>query len=768
VNGGSNKSCVYHIMQAEFIHDRLTTTRLERLSQFIVIVGSAWLTFALYYLFSGCASAGSACAALALISVALLSLVHGNTKRRRLVAHLFFFVTTLGVVIVSLVTGQADSYTHVFLCSGPILVTHLIGLRAASAWTLIIIGCIIAIQNSLSLGEFHWGPRHTGFDKTLHYTGLTMTIWLMSWQVERFFFRQTSHLINVTDSLRERTRWLTLAEETARVGHFHWQAATEQVHFSSQLRGICGLRLGQETPTLEHLARCFDEPGRREFTAAIELAINEQRCFSLPLAFELHGEQRFVTCRAFPECDKSGRVSGLFGVLRDDTESHVAAAELSEKAAALHKLARFDPLTDLNNRRQFHQHLEECTSRAKSEGSTFALLLLDLVGFKEINDSLGHPAGDALLRTIAKRLVDEVPNRDDVARLGGDEFTVVLHNVTREETLLIAKGLREAVSRPVEVNGRNVSVGVSIGAAYYPDDTQSVEELLTFADTAMYSAKTGARAFAHYDASMTDEIIRRREFDQQLKQAILQDEFFLAYQPQVDTRTGKILGFEALLRWNRAGREVSPNRFIGQLEASEGIVEVGLRTIHQAAKQAKVWIDDGFDITMSVNMSAVQFRSPEVVEDIKRALRSTGLPPHRLDIEITESVLIENVDNTASRLQELKDLGVTISIDDFGTGYSSLSYLKNFPLDRLKIDRAFIKDIPATDDGTIASSVIVLARSLEMEVLAEGVENEAQRLFLLNQGCDQYQGFSFSRPCSPEECHRLLRRELQSLPVVPE
>jgi diguanylate cyclase (GGDEF)-like protein len=154
----------------------------------------------------------------------------------------------------------------------------------------------------------------------------------------------------------------------------------------------------------------------------------------------------------------------------------VAAAELSEKAAALHKLARFDPLTDLNNRRQFHQHLEECTSRAKSEGSTFALLLLDLVGFKEINDSLGHPAGDALLRTIAKRLVDEVPNRDDVARLGGDEFTVVLHNVTREETLLIAKGLREAVSRPVEVNGRNVSVGVSIGAAYYPDDTQSVEE----------------------------------------------------------------------------------------------------------------------------------------------------------------------------------------------------------------------------------------------------------------------------------------------------
>ena len=363
----------------------------------------------------------------------------------------------------------------------------------------------------------------------------------------------------------------------------------------------------------------------------------------------------------------------------------------------------------------------------------------------------------AILKEVGRRLTACFNKSHLVARLGGDEFTVILEGVRDFESVMeMGDKVAAELVKPYEINDCEFSVGVSIGAAIYPQHSESINELLSYADTAMYTAKRSQIPIAIYHPNMTRELVQRQTLENKLAKALDADEFRLLYQPQVNIVTNKIVGFEALLRWDHGEGFVSPDAFISPLEASRKICAVGRWVLIQSCEQAQLWVENGYDINMSVNISPVQFRDSDFIDCILDALKISGLAPHRLDLEITESVLIEEIEDTADKLFELRDLGVSVSIDDFGTGYCSLAYLRRFPLTRLKIDRTFIKDIPDHDDGIIASTIINLSRCLQLKVLAEGVEEICQLDFLKDHLCHEYQGYYFSRPVTAELCGRLL------------
>ena len=373
-------------------------------------------------------------------------------------------------------------------------------------------------------------------------------------------------------------------------------------------------------------------------------------------------------------------------------------------------------------------------------------------GFKEINDTLGHPTGDAVLIEIGARLTEALSNRATVSRLGGDEFCIIypgLGSVIHEAE--ISKELHELLASRYIIDGNELSLGASVGFARAPEHANNDQDLLAFADTAMFHAKETGAAHACYDEQMTKNLSRIRILKAKLAPALARDEFFLLYQPQVEIQSGKILGVEALIRWKHQGEIISPFTFIPLLEQTGGIIEVGRWIIHEACRQQSSWHQKGHDLKMSINLSAVQFRDPELSQTIASALEEFNTEGDSLDFEITEGVLINDVDETVSILNRIKQLGPTVSIDDFGTGYSSLAYLRQLPIDRLKIDRAFIKDVPDTDDGSLAGGIISLGRTLGVTVLAEGVETEVQLDVLRQFGCDEYQGYFLSRPVSPEE-----------------
>ena len=433
------------------------------------------------------------------------------------------------------------------------------------------------------------------------------------------------------------------------------------------------------------------------------------------------------------------------------------AESLSEKASAFEELAQFDTLTGLFNRHSFQRQIQISLLEARKSKTTIALMVLDLDGFKEINDTLGHQTGDAILQSVAHRLKGQVHGEHLVSRLGGDEFTVIVEQAeTRQHVRQLAEDVATRLSMPYQIGEKEYSLGVSVGVAFFPDHADEIERLLAFADTAMYEAKRSESNVMVYSPSMTQRLIKRRALEDQLALALEYGEFSLVYQPQVDVVSNSLKGFEALLRWNRDGTWVPPNDFIGPLESTREIRAVGRWVMIEACKQAAEWNRLGHDVCISVNVSSVQFQDPRMLDVVLEALEISGIDPVRLDLEITESLLLTDVELTSKTLFELRDLGVSVSIDDFGTGYSSLSYLQQLPLTRLKIDRAFIKGIPNDDDGMIAQTIIDLSHNLKLSVLAEGVETAEQLAFLKRHACEQYQGFLFSRPCTVEQCNERL------------
>ena len=416
----------------------------------------------------------------------------------------------------------------------------------------------------------------------------------------------------------------------------------------------------------------------------------------------------------------------------------------------IHHLAHHDPLTGLPNRMAFMQHLDEAMANAHATGAELALLFIDLDHFKRVNDSLGHLAGDSLLIRLGQRLTAALRSTDRVARFGGDEFMVLLPGAERrEDAQEVSAKLLAAVEATMEVEGQSISVTPSIGVAVYPRDGRTPAELIKNADTAMYIAKSRGRANVQFfDPAIAQRAFAALVLEGQLAQAVERGEFVLHYQPQVRASDGVPVGAEALIRWRHPERGlVEPHEFIPLAEERRLIVPIGAWVLREAALCARRWRDAGRRLQVSVNLSTLQFRAPTFVESVAQVLAETGIAGELLELELTERMLMDDVPEVRRTLVRLKALGVGIAVDDFGTGYTSLAHLRDLPIDRMKIDRSFVRDLP--DDrsaAAIARAIVMMGKSLELSVVAEGVETEAQRAFLQAQGCDVLQGDLVSRP----------------------
>ncbi len=438
-------------------------------------------------------------------------------------------------------------------------------------------------------------------------------------------------------------------------------------------------------------------------------------------------------------------------------------------------LAQYDALTGLANRTLFKELLSQALARAERAGKHVALMFLDLDRFKIINDSLGHDAGDQVLKVVAERLRSRMRKSDTVARLGGDEFTVILEAVgTVQDATNVAQELLHIVGQSIMVQDQEVFVTPSVGIAIYPQYGKDPETLIKNADMAMYRAKRqGRNMYRFYTTETNGKASQHLAIESSLRRGLEREEFLLHYQPQIDMNNGRVVALEALLRWQTPERGmIQPDDFIPLAEENGMIVSLGEWVLRTACRQNQEWQNAGLPpISVNVNLSARQFRQRNFVETVRKVLQETELDPQYLDLELTESLLFESNGATKSRLKELKELGIQISIDDFGTGYSSLSYLKAFPIDTLKIDRTFVGDIPMSEeDSAIASSMIALAHGLHMKVTAEGVETLAQLDFLRERGCDAIQGFLMSPPVPAEEIGPCLQRSqwIETEPVGPE
>jgi diguanylate cyclase (GGDEF)-like protein/PAS domain S-box-containing protein len=456
------------------------------------------------------------------------------------------------------------------------------------------------------------------------------------------------------------------------------------------------------------------------------------------------------------------------GTLKEVLITFQDITEYKRATEVIEHQATFDALTDLPNRRLLLDRLNQALARCWRHGHFGAVLFIDLDNFKSINDSLGHPIGDALLQEVAKRLRETLREEDTSARLGGDEFVVLFSELSDKEeqaanlAQLGAEKLQMAISVPYEIQDHVLHLTPSIGIAMLPMDDEDADDILKYADTAMYRAKdAGRNAIRFFLPSMQLAAVERLNLQNDLRQALVRDEFYLHFQPQVDA-SGNLVGAEALLRWEHPERgNVAPGSFIMVAEETGQILAIGERVLERALDRLNAWVDEISESSfrnLAINVSPQQFRQSGFVMQIERLLAETGAKPEYLTLELTEGVLVENLEDTIKKMETLKKLGIRFSIDDFGTGYSSLSYLKRLPLDELKIDRSFIRDIIIDpSDANLVETIIAMARHLGLEVVAEGVETKEQLDFLLEKGCKFFQGYYFSHPQPVENFTELLK-----------
>jgi len=508
---------------------------------------------------------------------------------------------------------------------------------------------------------------------------------------------------------------------------------------------------------MDQVFRIVDPATREVIANPIEEAVKLNRTSHLPpncVLINRDGHEIFIEDSASPIHNRKGEITGSVIVFRDVT----TARALTEQ---IRHASEHDSLTGLPNRLLLNDRLGQAIALAERHKGHIAVLFLDLDGFKHINDSLGHLVGDKLLQSVAGRLRQHVRNPDTVSRQGGDEFVLLLQEVRGPEDVAVtARRVLKAVSEAHSIDQHDLFVTASIGVSMYPDDGLDANTLMKNADTAMYQAKeNGRQCYKFFKPAMNIQAVERQSIEEDLRYALERREFTLYYQPKIDIGTGIITGVEALLRWMHPTRGcIPPLKFIQIAEDSGLILPIGAWALREACAQARAWIDQGLPFTtMAVNVSAVQFRNESFLEGIVEALAETGLAPGSLELELTESVLMQQPDLAASILKKLRDKGVTVSVDDFGTGYSSLSYLKKLPLDTLKIDQTFIHNLNENpDDAAIAIAIISMGQSLNLRVIAEGVESVEDLGFLKAHGCDEAQGFYFSQPVPPKEFARLL------------
>jgi len=429
--------------------------------------------------------------------------------------------------------------------------------------------------------------------------------------------------------------------------------------------------------------------------------------------------------------------------------------ELREKSEAMTHLAHHDSLTNLPNRLYFQKQLDLAITSAKKSAHKVGVLFLDLDSFKEINDTYGHRVGDMLLQKITEKLRRVANEEDVVARIGGDEFTVIANKVTPESLEKIAVNIMREIQKPIKLDQIELFVTFSIGVSIYPDDGKTPDLLLKFADTAMYRAKElGKNGYQFYNESMTEMAVHKVEMQNALREAIKEEQFEPYFQPKIDARTMEVIGVEALVRWNHPQRGlIFPGEFIPFAEESGAILEIDRLVMKKALKEMRLWYIEGLPMgRLSLNISGKQFENSNFIQEIEQTIASMKFDTNYLEFEVTESQILQNQKKAAQILKKFKSLGIKISLDDFGTGYSSLSYLKSLPVDRLKIDRSFVMDIPRDkDDVAIVKTIISLAKNLELDVIAEGVETQEQVDMLLEEGCYIIQGYYFAKPMNAKD-----------------
>ena len=508
---------------------------------------------------------------------------------------------------------------------------------------------------------------------------------------------------------------------------------------------------------LAEVFRIIDGTTRKGCRNPMELAIQQDRTVGLAansILIRRDGAESSIEDSAAPIHDRQGRVTGAVIVFHDVSAAKAMTVQMSE-------LAQNDFLTGLPNRAHLNDRIAQAITAAHRHHRKFAVLFLDLDHFKHINDSLGHPIGDTLLQSVAKRLVRCVRDSDTVSRQGGDEFVVLLSEVAQAvDAGLCAQKLLTMLKAPNFIGHHGLEVSASIGISVYPDDGVDAETLIKTADTAMYQAKEhGRNNYKFFEREMNVRAVERQSIEEDLRGALERQEFVLQYQPKINLKTGEITGAEALIRWLHPQRGlIPPLMFVPVAEDSGLILPIGMWVRREACLQARAWQDAGLpSLPVAVNISVVEFRDQNFIESVRAILKETRLEPHCLEFELTESVLMQHAEATTSVLQQLKAMGVQLAVDDFGTGYSSLSYLRRFPIDALKIDRSFVREITSNpDDATIVSAVISMGRSLKQRVIAEGVETREQLSFLQSQQCGEGQGYYFSRPVFPQEFAKLL------------
>jgi len=503
--------------------------------------------------------------------------------------------------------------------------------------------------------------------------------------------------------------------------------------------------------------RILDAASREPIPNPMGRAVRQDQTVHMPLNSILirrDGCEIPIEDSVAPIHDRYGHGTGAVIVFRDVSAARAMALQMAHAA-------HYDFLTGLPNRVLLEDRVNQAIAFASRHTKKVAVLFLDLDGFKHINDSLGHRTGDKLLQSIAKCLVDSVRASDTVSRQGGDEFIVLLSEMEHSEDAAIkVRRVLQAVAEMHSIDQHDLHVTASIGVSVYPDDGLDAETLLKNADTAMYRAKeNGHQSFKFFKAAMNARAVERQSTEESLRSALERQEFLLVYQPKINLRTREITGAEALVRWKHPIRGlVFPAEFIPIAEDCGLILPIGHWVLREACQQAQVWVEAGLPLcSMAVNISAIEFREEDFLDGVWATLKDTGLDPRYLELELTENVLVKHAESTQFMLKTLRASGVQVAIDDFGTGYSSLSYLRKFPVDALKIDQSFIRQITAEPNETpIVAAIINMGRSLNLRVIAEGVETLEELEFLENHQCDEVQGYLFSRPVSPEQFAKLL------------
>ncbi|MDQ6992704.1 MAG: EAL domain-containing protein [Mariprofundus sp.] len=554
---------------------------------------------------------------------------------------------------------------------------------------------------------------------------------------------------------RQSSILLAEAQRIAKLGNWIWDLDKQELHASDESYRI--FDVPKVAPDIFHalFIRSVHKDDKKRFDIAVS---NAHEGKSTDISFKIALPNKHIKTIQM-HLDSSRGDHHIFGTFQDISEQR-------RTEASIRQLAYYDSITGLPNRDLFKEHLNMALHQAGRNHYQVAVMFLDLDNFKRVNDSLGHGAGDQLLHTISSRLQDSVRASDmaardtsemdiSLARLGGDEFTIMLsclHGIDHVNT--VAQRILARITQPVTLGGNNIVISASIGIAIYPEDGDNMTTLLKNADAAMYKVKAeGRNGVFFYDQSMRHQSHDRLELESDLHKALDNDQLTLYYQPKVDTQSHKVIGFEALIRWIHPQKGiVSPIDFIPIAEESGLIVPIGQWVIQAACRQHQAWRKAGVPpVSIAVNLSAYQFADEHLLSGIKEIMQQTHMPAKYLELEITETVLMRDADSALHILNEMKAMGLKISIDDFGTGYSSISYLKHFPVDVLKIDREFVKDLPESEqDATITTAIIMLAKALNLRLVAEGVETVEQLNWLRDRYCDQIQGYFFSPPVPPE------------------